>query len=156
MDSIARLIASQPFFAELSQDDLVFIAGCARNERYDEGGYLAEEGEAADWFFFIRSGRVAIETCVPAHMPVILETLREGDVAGWSWLVPPHRWSFDVRALEPTLALAFDGHCLLEKCEQNPALGYELMKRFATVMTRRLRATRLRLLDLFASEEASQ
>ena len=49
-------------------------------------------------------------------------------------------------------AVAFDGACLRGKCEADPALGYELMRRFAAVMIDRLQHTRLRLLDLYGSD----
>jgi hypothetical protein len=46
-------------------------------------------------------------------------------------------------------ATAFDGACLRGKCEDDPALGYDLVKRFAQVFTERLQWTRLRLLDVY-------
>jgi hypothetical protein len=48
-------------------------------------------------------------------------------------------------------ALAFDGACLRGKCDEDPGLGYEFMKRFAKIMTERLRATRLQLLDVYGT-----
>jgi len=48
-------------------------------------------------------------------------------------------------------AIALDGKCLRSKCEQNHDLGYELLKRFAQIMNRRLDATRIQLLDLYAT-----
>ena len=40
-------------------------------------------------------------------------------------------------------AIAFDGACLRGKCDDDHELGYELMKRFATVILERLQATRV-------------
>ena len=61
----------------------------------------------------------------------MIQTLGEDDVIGYSWLFPPYRWRFDARAVEPLRALALDGQCLRGKCDDDPVLGYELMKRFA-------------------------
>ena len=56
---------------------------------------------------------------------------------GWSWLFPPYRWHFDApRRRRACARLAFDGACLRGKCEADPALGYDLMKRFAQVIMR--------------------
>ena len=67
----------------------------------------------------------------------MIETIDAGEVVGWSWLFPPYRWHFDARAVDADVrAIAFDGACLRGKCEDDPALGYELMKRFAQVMHR--------------------
>ena len=79
----------------------------------------------------------------------MIETIEAGEVVGWSWLFPPYRWHFDARALTPIRATAFDGACLRGKCDDDPALGYDLMSRFAQVMIERLQWTRLRLLDVY-------
>ncbi len=79
----------------------------------------------------------------------MIETIEAGEVIGWSWLFPPYRWHFDARALAPVRATRFDGACLRGKCEADPALGYDLMSRFAQVLIERLQWTRLRLLDVY-------
>ena len=56
----------------------------------------------------------------PGGGTLVIETLDEGDVVGWSWLVPPYRWAFDARALDLTRAVAFDGACLRGKCDDDP------------------------------------
>jgi hypothetical protein len=42
-----------------------------------------------------------------------------------------------------------DAVCLRSKAEADPVFGYELIKRFASVMLGRLDAAQLRLLDLY-------
>jgi hypothetical protein len=93
---------------------------------------------------------VALEIFAPQREPIVVQTLEAGDVLGWSWLVPPYEWRFHARALETTLAIALDGKCLRTKCEQNHDLGYELMKRVAAVMQKRLEATLFQVLDVYA------
>ena len=72
---------------------------------------------------------------MPARQTLPIQTLTEGDILGWSWLYPPYRWQFSARALEPTKAIAFDAARLRGRCEADHELGYQLMKRFAYVMT---------------------
>ena len=45
--------------------------------------------------------------------------------------------------------IALDGKCLRTKCENDHDLGYELLKRFADIMTKRVESTRLQLLDIY-------
>jgi len=144
------ILAEHPFFKGLDQKKLQFIAGCAKNVRFDEGKFLFREGEDANTFYVIRAGKVAIEIFSPKRGALTIQTLREGDVLGWSWLFPPYRWHFDAKALELTRAISLDGKCLRDKCEEDHDLGYELMKRFSDVMIQRLQATRLQVLDLYA------
>lgn len=49
-----------------------------------------------------------------------------------------------------------DAGCLRSKAEADPAFGYELMKRFASVMVARLDAAQLRLLDLYGKEKVAK
>jgi hypothetical protein len=64
-------------------------------------------------------------------------------VLGWSWLIPPYRWLFDARALNASDIIAVDGAKLRALCEQDTALGYQLLKRFAVLMAERLNASRV-------------
>ena len=52
-----------------------------------------------------------------AKGPVVIDTLNEGEVFGWSWLVPPYRYFSAARAVTPVSAIALDGACLRGKCE---------------------------------------
>jgi hypothetical protein len=79
----------------------------------------------------------------------MIQTEGEGEILGWSWLVPPYYWHFDARATEKTQVIAIDGKCLREKCESDHDLGYKLMRRFALIIAERLEATRLQLLDIY-------
>ncbi|MCK4775551.1 MAG: Crp/Fnr family transcriptional regulator, partial [Candidatus Krumholzibacteria bacterium] len=81
--------------------------------------------------------------------PVNILSVEDGDVVGWSWMFPPYKWHFDARAMELTRAAVFDARCLRGKFDKDPQLGFELMKRFASVMLDRLNISRLQLLDFY-------
>jgi CRP/FNR family transcriptional regulator, cyclic AMP receptor protein len=149
METIDTVLRDVPVFAGLDPEQLTLLAGCASNVRFGEGEVLFREGDAADTFWVVRHGSVALETFVPARGAITIETLEAGEVVGWSWLFPPYRWHFDARALSLVRATAFDGACLRGKCEDDPRLGYELMGRFTQVVIERLQWTRLRLLDVY-------
>ena len=151
MRTIETLIHDVPIFQGMSQEALELVAGCATNVRFVDGEMLFREGDDADVFYVIRHGRVALDMYVPARGPVTIETVDPGEVIGWSWLFPPYRWHFDAKALGLVRATVFDAACLREKCEQDPAFGYDLMGRFAQVMIERLQWTRLRLLDVYGN-----
>jgi CRP-like cAMP-binding protein len=149
MQTIAEVLTEAPFLHGLAPEYVELVAGCARNVHFDAGSILFREGEPADTFYVLRSGSVAIETYAAGRGSLAIETIDAGDVIGWSWLFPPHRWHFDGRALSAVRATAFDGACLRGKCEADPALGFELTKRMAQVMIERLKWTRIRLLDVY-------
>jgi CRP/FNR family transcriptional regulator, cyclic AMP receptor protein len=149
MRTIDDLLEEVPAFEGLADDQLDLIAGCASNRVFAAGDHLLREGEPAGEFFAIRHGTVALETFVPQRGAVMIETLHGGDLLGWSWLFPPYRTVYDARALGVVRAIAFDGACLRGKSEEDPQLGFELMKRFNGIIVERLQATRLRLLDVY-------
>ena len=150
METLERIIAEHPFFAGLESYYTNLLVGCASNVRFDGGTYIFKEAEEANEFYLIRAGKVALEIFAPHRKPIMLATLGEGEILGWSWLLPPYHWRFHAHALEPTRAIALDGKCLRTKCEQNHDLGYEMLKRFAKIMGQRLEATLYQLLDVYA------
>ncbi len=152
--TISDLVTAHPLLAGLPEDVVTRVAGCARNVSVPQGGLLMAEGDPADTFYMVRRGRVAIEVHSPGRGSIVIETVGAGGTVGWSWLVPPYRWQFDVRAVEPVGAIAVDGACLREKAETDPAVGYLLMKRVVSVLLQRLQMTRIRLLDLYGSGDA--
>jgi CRP-like cAMP-binding protein len=144
------VVLDAPVFAGLADADAAQLAGCARTTGWNDGETLFREGDPADAFYLVRRGRVALELFVPNRGPLTIETIEPGEVVGWSWLFPPYRWHFDGRAVGPVRAIQLDGACLRDKCNADPAFGYELMRRFSQVMLERLQATRLRLADVYA------
>jgi CRP-like cAMP-binding protein len=151
MDTLQRILTSHPFFEGMWADHLQIITGCASNVRFEEGDYIFRQGEEANHFFLIRQGKVSKEISPPQSEPLIVQTLEEGDILGWSWLVPPYQWKYDARATTMTRAIALDGACLRNKCEHDRELGYELLKRFSLNVSRTLDATILQLMDVYAT-----
>lgn len=152
-EGLEATLAAHPFFAGLDAPDIALVAGCAENAKFEKDEMLFRAGEPANHFFVIRKGRVTLELTPPGGELVVFGTSGEGDVMGWSWLIPPFRWQFDCRALELTRALRFDGACLRRKCDADPRLGYDLMKRFTAVLIQRFLDTQFQLLDVYGKRE---
>jgi CRP-like cAMP-binding protein len=150
MESLETLLGQQPFLQGLAPATLETLADCATTRTFEADDFVFRLGESAEAFYIVLYGRVAIEAFSAERGAVTILTLGEGDVLGWSWLVPPYRWHFDAHVLDATRVIAFDARCLREELEKDHDLGYEIMKRFADVMTRRLEATRMQLLDVYA------
>jgi CRP-like cAMP-binding protein len=151
VETLEPIIAQHPFLQGLEPQYLSLIVGCASNVRFKSGQFLFREGEEANQFYMIRRGKVAVQIQAAERGTITVQTLGEGEVLGWSWLIVPYRWRFDARAVELTRAIALDGGCLREKSEKDHNLGYELLKRFSGVIVERLEATRLQLLDVYGA-----
>ena len=149
MRMIEELIREHDFFKGLAPNYQALLAGCATNVRFNPNEFIFREGEAADKFYVIRHGKVALDVYIPGRGLETIQTVDEGEVLGWSWLFEPYQWHFDARALDLTRAIAFDGQCLRDKCDTDHELGYDMMKRFAQIIIQRLQATRLQNLDIY-------
>ena len=149
MEGLTRIVAEHPLLADLEQPFQEFIAGCAKNVRFEAGDHIFREGGDADAFYLIREGRVALDFSSGEGPVVTFLTLNKGDFVGASWLIPPYRWEYDARAIERVRALSFDAVCLRNKCEENNHLGWELMKRLVPELNARMQAARFQLLDVY-------
>ena len=149
METIERVLSEHPFFDDFPKRNLQLIVGCASNIHFDEGQYIFREGDEANTFYLLRQGKVALQIFSERRGPITVLTLGPGEILGWSWLFPPHRYKFSARVLEPTRAFAIDGQCLRDKAEEDHDLGYDLLKRFAPIVERALEATRLQLINVY-------
>ena len=140
-------VAAHPFLIGMNAREINLLIDCALHMRFEAGRTIFRTGETANRFYLIESGSVALEAVSLGESPVLIDTVKAGELLGWSWLFPPYRWHFDARAIEPTTAIFFYGTVLREYCERDPALGYELFKRMSEVMIRRLQAARASLTE---------
>ena len=150
LESLAPVLSEHPILQGLPKAYIDLLVGCASNVKFDAGEFIFRAGEPANTFYVVRRGRVSIETFTPHRGAITIETVSDGELLGWSWLIPPYFWHFDARALNLTRAISLDAKCLRAKCDADPALGYEILKRFSQIIEQRLEATRLQLLDLYA------
>ncbi len=150
METIEPILTAHPFFKGFNDQEIKLLVGCASNAVFKPEQHIFREGEAANTFYVIRSGRVVIEVYSARKGSICIQTCTAGDVLGWSWLIPPYKWHFDTRATEQTRLIALDGKCLREKCQNEHDLGFKIMKIFTEIMVERLDSTRLQLLDVYS------
>ena len=151
-DPIAALSASW-FGAGLSPEAVARLAGIAALKDVDAGTELTREGQVTESFSIVLAGRVALRTLVPERGMVTILTVEPGDVVGWSAIVPPHRGTANAVAIEPVRLLELPGEKLRALLRSDHALAASVYPRVLQAVSRRLAATRLQLLDLFAREE---
>jgi CRP/FNR family cyclic AMP-dependent transcriptional regulator len=141
-------VALHPFLAGMNRAQLAILTDRAIATHFKKGETILREGEFANRFYLVESGKVVLESGAGFSERMLLETIGPGDLLGWSWLFPPYVWQFTARTVAPTTALFFYGTILREYCEKNESLGYELFKRMSAVMVKRLQAARQQMLSL--------
>jgi len=151
-DTVRDIIVAHPFFKNLNPHYVHLLADCALFERFGIGQDIFREGQQADRFYIIHTGRVALETFVPRSGPTTVQTVEAGGALGWSWLYPPYAWQFSARAVEPVEAVAFGAASLRENAEENHDFGYELLLRMGRVMLDTLQGTRRKLVEFYVRD----
>ena len=149
IESLGKIVGAHRLFAGLAPEFLETVAGCGTNFRFKTGEFLAREGQEFDQIYLIREGTIGMEISAPGKGRLTFMTAGPDEVVGLSWLVPPYRWTYDVHAHSDIRAIGLDAACLRRKCEADPTLGYDVMKRFMPVVVDRLHATRLQMLDVY-------
>ncbi|MFD5449630.1 cyclic nucleotide-binding domain-containing protein [Streptomyces sp. NPDC127100] len=138
------------FTAGLTTEQRARLSTLARPVSFPPGHRVFDEGEHADRFWIVSGGPVALDVQVPGRPAPVVETLGPGDLLGWSWLFEPYRWHLGARTLGAVTAEEFDAAAVRTACEQDTGFGYAVARAVAAVVGQRLKATRIRLLDLYA------
>ena len=149
MNDVESILVTHPFFRGLDGRHLASLSRHAQPAVYDARDLIFQEGDAADCFFLLIEGRVAIQMFTPDRGPVTIQTIDSGDTLGWSWLIEPYQWSFDAQAIERTETIRIEAANVRDAMRSDIEFGNALLSRFVPVIVDRLQATRMQLLDLY-------
>jgi hypothetical protein len=143
-------IALHPFLNDLPFGWLQRLAVHGRVILRYPGYRLFIEDAPAGQFWLVRAGVVALDFHVPGRGDIVIERVGGDGVVGWSWMLPPYRWSLGAVVADECHAIEFDAVGVRQLIAEDPDLGRELTGRFLAVTAERLRAARHRLVDLYA------
>lgn len=149
--NIEDVLSNHKFLAGMDDRLIKILSSCASMRQFYPEQYIFRQGEKAEHFYLIRSGQIEVEAFSASGGPVIIQSLKDGDVLGWSWLVPPYQWRFDARVVKPTEVVSLDARDLHGIFATNHELAYELLRRFLVVVAERLEAERLQMVSLYGA-----
>lgn len=155
-----HILSKFPIFEGLTDEELDKVADLCRQEVYEAGATVHEEGMTAEYLYLVQEGKVALEMelelrpYAPSRRTTI-EVVTEGDAFGWSALVEPHTRTLSAKCLERTKLIVLKGSDLLDLFEREPHIGYEVMTATAKLVGSRLRDTREKLISFLKGEELS-
>ena len=138
------------FTQGLDPGQLDEMAQIAASLEWDAGTTVFREGDRDSLLYVVEQGRVAIEIAVPGRGRVVILTVGPGEVFGWSSIFQQRPKTASARTIEPARVLALDASRLRELCDADPRLGYLLTRRILEVVSERLKATRMQLLDIYS------
>lgn len=118
-DDLLRRIA---LFRRLSPGARARVAEVAHLRAYDRGDLIFAEGDPADAFIAIVTGRVKVFKSTPAGKEIILEIFGAGDPLGAVAVYESVPFPASALTLEPTQCLRVEQAAFFRLLEQDPAL----------------------------------
>lgn len=151
--ALAATLRETWFGAGLDDPTLERLAGVGHRRQAATGEVIVAEGSHSEELGVVLSGRLALRMLVPERGMTTILTVEPGDLYGWSAIVPPNRATSTVTVVEAAELIAFAGVGLRMALAEDPVLAAAVYPRVLQAVSRRLEATRLQLLDLFAQQE---
>lgn len=122
-------------FQGLSDEDLKIISPYCNAEKIISETVLCEEGGRADRLFILEEGKVAIRF----KKGVSFEIQEPGKILGWSFLVPPNRYTASAVAIAPSQLLVIKSPDFYNLVHRDSRLGLKIMDNLAQVVSSRLK-----------------
>ena len=144
-------LEKHPFAAEFRPTHRARLAGLAAKVHFERDQVIFHEGDDYSVMYLLVEGMVALELELSSKV-LRVQTLYAGDVFDWSAVLPHAGKHFQARALDDVTALAFEGEKLLASFRVDPEFGLAVMFHLMGVVSERLRATRVQLLDVYLPE----
>ncbi|MEM0444533.1 MAG: Crp/Fnr family transcriptional regulator [Nitrososphaerota archaeon] len=146
---LLTLLKDHPFTRGLADERVKDLASISTLARFRVGQKIFEEGEIHKRLYLVVYGLVALHFHVPTKGEFRFETIGAGEVLGWSSILEPFRKTSGATAVENTLTISIDSEKLIRMMESDKAFGFEIYKKIVGIVADRLRAARMRLVDIY-------
>jgi len=122
-------------FQGLSDEDLKKAAPFCQEESFPKGAVLCEEGGRAEKLFVLEEGSVSIR--FQKGVNFCIQT--PGKILGWSFLVPPNRYTASAQTLVPSQVLVIKSQDFYELVHRDAQMGLKIMENLAQIVANRLK-----------------
>jgi CRP/FNR family transcriptional regulator len=133
---IAAFLGGNLAFAGIPARELETLARVAREESHRARGEIFMEGDAARWFYLVRSGHVKIVRHARTGKDVVLELLGPGEIFGGVAVIERRPYPASAQATETTVVVKIPADPVIAVADRHPAF----VKEMALMIGRRLRA----------------
>lgn len=123
-------------FQGLADEELDIATQFCQEESVPEGITLCEEGARADKLFILEQGAVSIRFKKGVHYAI----QSPGKILGWSFLVPPNRYTASVVTISPSKLLVIKSPDFYDLIHKDKEMGLKIMDNLAQVVASRLKA----------------
>ncbi len=139
------LLRTAQLFAGCTEQDLVRLDGIAHDLEFDDGQPIFSHGDEANDLLIVTSGTIQLELPVAIlgeSKGIAFDTKKQGDVAGWSALSPPYRFTLSARADGLVRVAAFARTKINALFDDDNALGFRVIRNLTAIVGQRLNRTK--------------
>ena len=149
LSAISHELAHVPLFEGLPADTLTRVVGLAHQKQLESGGFFFSEGDDADLFFVLTTGRVRLSQLTPEGHQVVLRLITPGDAFGGVGAFGEPMYPVSAEAVEPSIAIAWTSATMRQLLEREPRIAvnalrfvaaryHDLQRRYRQAMTERV------------------
>ncbi len=144
---VLRNLRDCELFSALSDNELEKVAASVVAKEYEAGTTIFQGGDSADELLVLQEGKVALQMTLPKTQMqmsrrITADIVTRNEVIGWSAIVEPHIYTLTAVCLQNVKALSISGNKLRWLLQDNPEIGYEVLKGLIKVVASRLDDTR--------------
>jgi CRP-like cAMP-binding protein len=147
--SLAGQLGQVPLFRGLAAGVLAHVRSLARTKGLATGRAFFREGERAEHFFVLVSGRVKLTQLTPEGQRVVLRIIGAGDAFGGAGVFGDGTYPIGAEAVEPAVALTWTSEAMERLMETEPRIAmnavrivagrlHDLQRRHRQAMTERV------------------
>jgi CRP-like cAMP-binding protein len=150
-----KTLAGLELFEGLPEQALEAVAALSQERSYAPGEIIFSPERASEWAFLLLKGTVRLTvhaSSLPA--PVAIASLETpGQAFGFSTVIGQGHHNSSAEAVTEVKAVAIDGPRFLDYLEEDPEVGFIVMRRVARALSRRLDTLRRHLLQTIVDYE---
>lgn len=147
--SVVEWLSRAPLFQGLSLEVLARIFRLAHTKQVEAGGFFFNEGDDAEHFFVLTSGRVKLTQITPEGQQVLIRLIGQGDAFGGVGAFGDPTYPVGAEAVEASTALAWTSGTMRHLLETEPTIAlnalhfvagrlHDLQRRYHQLMTERV------------------
>ena len=133
-------------FSGLGDTELEEVAASVLEKEYAAGTTIFREGDSADDLLVLQEGKIAMQMTLLREQgqdrKVSVDIVSKNEVIGWSAIVEPYTYTLTAVCLQKVKILSISRDKIRWLLEDNPRIGYEVLKGLIKVVASRLHDTR--------------
>ena len=142
------LYKKHPFLHDLEDSYIYKIISISNIVTVSKGEILIKMGEYASKFYLLMNGLVEVK-----YEDISIQFIESGEVVGWSFLIYPYKWNFDVIVVKDSILISIDADKFKDLLNNDKVFEGIIYKKFFIIVANRLKNTRLKIIDLIKKNQ---